>query len=294
MRYVALWSLMIGVLQCPVPTAAQEAPVPPAVEYAYELATRRVTLHEPVIVVLTIRNQGPDGVVANFGPDSRGHFVVRVRTPGGELTPRLTPLLNSGERLGAAPDELTSTGAVLIRSGTRHEELLVLHRWVDFSEPGRYQVTITLPVPLRIVSADVDRPPAEPLRWNLPSIDMSRGATFDVDVLPRDPERLAVVCDQLVSSIEHADDPRPVHVAAWTLAGVLDPVAVPYIQRALMSRRPGMLFPDSLVDQVLIPALREIGTTDAVAVLEELTASADDIRRRRAERALAALQRRNR
>ncbi len=59
---------------------AQEISVPAPVRYIYSLATRTLTLHEPLIVRLTIQNTSTDDLVADFGGDFRAHFGVTGRT----------------------------------------------------------------------------------------------------------------------------------------------------------------------------------------------------------------------
>jgi HEAT repeat protein len=70
---------------------------------------------------------------------------------------------------------------------------------------------------------------------------------------------LSQVCDRLTRQIERSSSVREAREAALALAGISEPLAVPYLERALVSGK--------YIETIAIDALGKIGDGSAVRVL---------------------------
>lgn len=86
---------------------------------------------------------------------------------------------------------------------------------------------------------------------------------LDFEITPADAERLSEVCGELVDEVrKNKDSYEKSSDAAKVLARVENPVAVPFLMKALEA--------NPMVDSIVIPAIERIGDKDAVRFLISL------------------------
>ena len=128
--------------------------------------------------------------------------------------------------------------------GERLRHQLLLDEWASLNTPGEYELDVRLLTP----------------------IEMSSGAKFISEpyrtrfkVMPRDEAQLKAACERLVQQIESTNVVEEMQGAASALAHVDDPIAVPYLERALRSGK--------YVEHQAIEGLERIGNEDAALIL---------------------------
>ncbi len=166
----------------------------------------------------------PDSSAAYTGPQ---YYRYRCSGQGGSWTTIFGPL------------------HVEVRPGDRLTRTLLLNERADFTEPGRYEVLITLPSPVTTrEGAELMKVPAHRERF---------------EVLPRNAAKLTEACESLLRQIASSPSAVVSEDAALALAHIQDAVAVPYMEKAL---RTGETPGTSLVD-----GLARMGTANAVRAL---------------------------
>jgi hypothetical protein len=173
--------------------------------------TPEVTLHEPVVLEYEVDNQSDTAVRMDAGWDRVGAFEIDVLRPDGThqvAHPHSPPVVTDGPASRGPAFQVPPHG--------RYMQRAVLDEWVDFSEEGRYTLVIRytgvmLPVP-----------------------DPSEGQRLQeirVVVRPRDASRLREKCEEWLPMVMGVGGAS--FDASNLLVNVHDPVAVPYIERAL-------------------------------------------------------------
>lgn len=182
----------------PADTLGQEAPPPRGhadhLRMQIEPHNLEVSLHEPVVLKLTLNNLGPDAAVVDLGVNDLGAFRLSVRAPDGQIR-ALPPLRGSG-----------TIGRITIATSASFSMPLILDEWISFAAPGSYGVEIRLP-------------------------EIARSETITITALPRDTGRLKGVCAELARSALEAPLQRDAYVFARALSFVVDDEAVPYLKK---------------------------------------------------------------
>lgn len=234
-----------------------------AVTVSFSLSSPTYTAHEPIVLNLTIRNNLTQPVELNLGENREGGFVFTVKRPDGVLIqPRTAEDWGGFTRLGkfsVSPEET-------------YTQQLLLNKWFEFSTPGRYEVTARLKRPIGIQAGGTTL-----TAW---------ASRFIVEVVPRDTGRLKQVCDEFLAQISKniAHYERAAN-AAVALSYVEDPIAVPYLEKAISA--------NPMVDNIMITGLARIGNKEAVRILFDILAGrgdADEGKKDRAVQARLALQ----
>lgn len=153
-----------------------------------------ISLHEPVVLKLTLNNLGPEAAVVDLGVNDLGAFRLNVRGPDGQIR-ALPPLRGSG-----------TMGRITIDASGTFSMPLMLNEWISFAAPGAYGVEIKLP-------------------------EIARSEAVAISVLPRDTGRLKRVCEELAKSALEAPLQRDAYVFARALTFVVDDEAVPYLKK---------------------------------------------------------------
>lgn len=190
-----------------------------ALAIEYRLLSTAVTLHEPILMRVTISNPLDTVARVNLGQDRKQAFELSIGKPDGKIVSSNLPLHEGASRLPV----------VEVASGDTYTEILVLNQWYPFPEVGTYTVKVRL---TRVLGSQED----------LPDDFGSWSALPPVDVIPRDPARLTAVCDQLKTKLETSKIYAELGEAAFELSYVDDPVAVPYLQDMALLKS-GMLAP---------------------------------------------------
>jgi hypothetical protein len=208
---------------------------PAGVTISYSLVTPVVVLQEPVFLEFVIDNRSAAAIKADLGKYRKLSFSFDVTFPDGATIRDLTLPLREG--IGAG-------GRISLSAGERYSQRLLLNEWVNFSEPGVYQVEATLTTPVEGQGGiHIPSPPFRAI----------------VNVLQRDEAVLTRVCQSLVDRIERSVSVEEARDAAAALSYVVDPIAVPYLSAALRS--------DKYVSQEAAAGLERIGDMSATQVL---------------------------
>jgi hypothetical protein len=208
---------------------------PAGVTISYSLVTPVVVLQEPVFLEFEIDNRSAASIKADLGKYRKLSFSFDVAFPDGTTIREITLPVREGIGEG---------GRVSLSAGQRYTQRLLLNEWVNFSEPGSYQVEARLTTPVEGEGGiTVPSPPFRAI----------------VNVLPRDEAVLTRVCQSLVDRIERSVSFEEARDAAAALSYVVDPIAVPYLSAALRS--------DKYVSQEAAAGLERIGDMSATQVL---------------------------
>jgi len=185
-----------------------------------------VAIHEPVFVRVQLVNPTSQVIDVDLGEDRVANFVVVVTTPQGKEIQCSTPH-GSG-----------SPGVVHLEPGEDiYAQMLVLNEWFKFDELGTYNVSIRLASPVRTRTGE------------LPTEAFSTSLT----ITAKDPRKLAAICEGLLERIKRADSYDGTTEAALALSYVEDPIAVPYLKKALK-------FP--MVTDIVTIGLKRINDSD--------------------------------
>jgi hypothetical protein len=191
-----------------------------------------------------LHNDSNDIVRTDLGPDRQRTFSISVVSPDGTRTPQVSLPPVSG---------LHRRGEIVISPGESYRQRLLLNKWVDFRGVGVHVIEVAMINP--IWAGTDERVRVEPFRTQL-------------GILPRNEVRLRETCDRLASEIENSTSVEVALEAAEALGHVRDNIAVPYLERALASRK--------YVEPQIIGALERIASRQAVDVLVALLEEAGE------------------
>jgi hypothetical protein len=202
----------------------------------------RATLHEPVIITVTIENRLQESVTIDLGADRKANYRFVLTGSTGTQT--------AGRPFFKGVDAVSASGRVTIHGGQRYVQDLLLNEWFDFEAPGLYTLQMRVNAPLRTESGVTLEPFA---------------VTTPVEILSRDEPALRATLDRLVNA---ASSPGP-HTdwmeAASALMSVSDPIAIPYIREVLKST--------TMADAIIIPKLAYVPGDAVKAMLNECAQS---------------------
>jgi hypothetical protein len=225
-------------------------------EVSYSFAEGRPTLHEPVVLRVVVKNTLARPVEIDLGADRKAGFLFAIKPPGG-TTIKLPPLVREG---------ISRSGRLTLEPGQTYNQELVLNEWYEFPAVGKYELSARLVASAKTPEGESLSEPAE-FRTTL-------------TVGPEDAERLRQVAAGLAEQITGAHSYEEAAEAALALGYVKDPVAVPYLEKALSAGH--------MVEPIVIAGLERIGGEDAIRALTAASASQDE---ETAELARAALDR---
>ncbi len=209
-----------------------------------------LTLHEPVIADVVLWNVTPDAVEIRTGQASEESYRVTITRPNGEL-------VTAGKPLWAqAPDTMTEVQMAKIGPAQSYSRPVLLNEWFPFDEVGRYDVSVALP-------------------------GVEGVAYFEVEVSPRDEDRLRSTCERLAADASQRGAANRLF-AARALGFVSDDLAIPYLARVASAATTG--------SGLAVEGLRRIGDLNAVSALALLTHQGDAETQRQSRSALAWLR----
>jgi hypothetical protein len=190
-----------------------------------------------VLIVFQVTNNSNEPFNLDLGQDRKGGFAFSLTKPDG-VKIQLPRLTHEGFALG---------GAFPLGPGESYIQSLILNEWYDFSSEGGYELEGHLVNPVVMNSG---------ARYN-------GGAGFraTLEIGPKDESALAKTCDALASQIEASKSYQQAAEATLALSYVKDPIVVPYLRRALLSK--------TLVEPLAIKGLEKIANEAAVRVLIE-------------------------
>lgn len=219
---------------------------PPKLEVAYSVPNTALSLHEPVLLDIAIKNNDPEAADFYLGQDKKEAFVFAITKPNGSRT-ELPPLFHMG---------LSEIGSVHLEPGARFTKELLLNEWSDFAEQGTYTVEVHLePAVIEVPAAAYL--PKELAQTTSSVLDGAR-YTFAIQIGPRDPVRLDRICRSLLRQVLSADSISEQSVAAKKLSIVDDPIAVTYLEQMLSHQR---------MEVLAVNGLERIGDVNAAKAL---------------------------
>jgi hypothetical protein len=206
-----------------------------------------ITLHEPVVLDIGLRNDLRDPVTADLGESCVSHLEFDLQKPDGSHAVA-HPRGLSDPRQGSG---LESVFHFDLEPGGTASCWVVLNQFLDFAVPGTYRLEIRFNGLVQTKGGS--------------AVNLTRAITRDIRVLRRDEAALLRVCAALVRESRDAlVDPRMRAVRA--LGYVDDPIAVPFLQEAAET---------DLVANVEIECLVRIGGPEARKALEALLLSSN-------------------
>lgn len=199
---------------------------------SFSLEKTTLTQHEPVIVDFHLLNLRFQRFEVDLG-EERKNITVKVVDPVGVERERPPLRPKNGP---------TTLGNVSLKKGEDYYWYIVLNEWFLFDRPGRYKIDLHLSAPITVDGR------AE----YFPSVSLF------VDILPPDEDHLKRVCGQLLQRIVTPKSAADSLAATMALSYVNNPVAVPFLEKALQqSGNPSRI----------ISALARFKSRDAVMVL---------------------------
>jgi hypothetical protein len=209
------------------------------IRISYSPVKQAFSLHEPILVKVSIENTSSSPVSVDLGANYYGGFHGEAVTPSGEAV-----------AIGSSvPAGLSASGVIAVPPAGTYSRLLLLNRWLEFTTPGTYSVRLELKG--RTGSQE------EPKQ-----VESTAGG-FAIDVLPPDPVRLDAVCADLEGQAVGSASFDAELQAAEALSYVEDPIAVPHLEHLLRA--------DGRIASVVINGLERIGGS---AALDALNANA--------------------
>jgi hypothetical protein len=204
---------------------------------SYSFQDHQITLHEPVIVMLKITNGSTQIIDVDLGQDRKGGFSFAVTGPDG-VEHQLPVVLREG---------FSISGRLSIQPSETFIENLLLNERYNFSVPGEYTIRGRLEKPIIGKNGQLSQ--------------QDTGFRETIRIAQRDELKLNGWCAALATKVESASSYQDAADAALILSYIKDPVAVPYLRRALFSHK--------LVEPIAITGLERIANEAAVQVLTE-------------------------
>jgi hypothetical protein len=177
------------------------------VDVSLALQSSSVTLHEPVVVNLSIHNDLAEEASIDLGYDREGNFEFSIVQPDGSTIrpPHL-----------ARRNGMSSLSQLQLQPGETYWHRLLLNKWYPFSKAGNYRVVLTL-------TTAVGKNSGVPTK-----AEFSQQLTLEVG--ERDEKRLESVCERLTRAAMQTNAETALD-AAKSLSYVEDVVAIPYLSR---------------------------------------------------------------
>jgi len=201
----------------------------------YSFPPHELSLHEPVVLTFTVKNESASSIQLDLGQDRKGEFLLTVKEANGK---RVT-LPRYGH------EGISIPGILTVDAGKQFSQELIINEWYAFKTPGKYELEIQFSKP--IVMKDTS------------SQITARGSHGEITIGPRNVPRLQSLCDHLSKQIESADSYERASNAALELSYVTDPVAVPYLERVLISGK--------MVEKAVVEGLERIADESAIRIL---------------------------
>jgi hypothetical protein len=183
------------------------------------------TQGEPILLRFKLDNKSAESRVVNLGYDREGAFQFKLVRPNGVSIKLPQMEIREGISL---PDE------VVIPAQESHSQQIILDNWYKFTEPGSYRLALEMP--------------------DSPCVRQE----LQFEITPEDLDRLKSVCKELMDAATNKIYASAAD-AAKALARVHNPIAVPFLTKALES--------NPMVSSIVIPALGGIGDKQAIRSL---------------------------
>jgi hypothetical protein len=218
------------------------------VDVSFSMASP-ITLHEPVAVHVTIKNQTADVLTFDLGLNQQTAFHIVVIAPDGRQG-ELPLGVNRG--MGSL---------ALLKPRGKYSKVLVLNEWYPFDVEGDYRIRITLELPIVALGPEMQLTKSFD-KWD----HQIEKAVLDLTILPRNEAVLKETCETLLRKVHEAEQNPERSAAANELSYIKDPVAIPYLGKLAGEREE---FP-------AIRGLQRIGTDEVWEAMIAVTKSEYD------------------
>src|ERR1043166_801588 len=121
---------------------------------SFTLVEPRITLHEPVLVELRVRNDLEEPITFDLGYNRTANLQFGIQRPDGQTA---TPVRHMEPGLGRLR-------RISLSPGKAYQQRVLLNEWFDFSSPGNYQIEAKLKIPVQLASGARLGPDAELLK----------------------------------------------------------------------------------------------------------------------------------
>jgi hypothetical protein len=233
----------------PAGGASQQAPpvdVGGLVAVSCTLAGAEVSLHEPVLLNFAVENNLSQPVKFDLGQNRKASFSFTITQPDGQRVE-----LPQYSIMG-----LSRHGAVRLKADQTYRQSLLLNEWFEFRSAGNYEIQVRLSKPIQTRDGR--------------AISTQTEFLLPLKVAARNPGRLEAVCAELAAQVAAADSYDKAAEATLALGHINDPVAVPYLEKALAAGK--------LVEQIAVAGLERNGSAEAVeALLSALNTQPDEV-----------------
>ena len=229
----------------------------PAEDVLVFVGPARVTLREPVIIDVTLRNEADEPLEIDLGLSDVTNYEFQLQAPDGTIR-RLRP---------EGRDGIQALGGWTVPARRMQAHWIVLSEWFAITQHGNYALGI------RFVGSATRRGRAA---------EISRSSLLEFEVLPSNDEALRQTCRRLAEGVRDPVVDRSQR-SVRALSTIIDPIAAPFLADA------AEFDPSPSVE---MRTLVRIGGPEAVAALERLTRNPDPVKARMAKGSLEILARR--
>lgn len=210
-------------------------PAVPGVDISYVLDEQLHNVHEPVVLTFKATNALPKAIVLDLGQNRENGFAFRLLRPDG----------STADSPSFTRNGISDIGTAILSSGESLSQTLILNDRFQFDVPGKYRIAGHLAQ--EITDEKGDKLGSDP------------GFEKELEIVPRDEYSLRKVCQELSDHLDRSNSYSDAALIARKLAVIDDPVAVPFLGKALHEGR--------LVEPIIISALVRIGNEQAAQVL---------------------------
>lgn len=190
---------------------------------------------EPVLVNFTIQNNSASAIKLDLGADRQEGFLFTLIFPDGKKL-QLPALVKEG---------VSRSGNITIESQQSYRQSLLFNQWFQFTYPGTYILETQVASPIKTEDGN--------------AISAEFTSNLVLNVLPKDPEHLKETSNLLIQRIIASNNYEDIIEDALKLSYINDPVAVPYLQKALTLNK--------MIDPIVMKGLERIGDKNSVQAL---------------------------
>jgi len=205
------------------------------VKISYSLADTQFSLHQPIILNFAVKNGLAQSVNLDLGQDRKEGFLFVVTLPNGKRI-QLPQLRKDG---------ISRIGTLSLEPQQTYTQRLLLNEWIEFTSSGKYEIEVRLANPIRTDDGKIV------------ASDSSFHTTLEIG--ERNPEHLKQISERLFQRIAESNTFEEASEAALALSYVKDPIAVPYLEKALASGK--------MVEPIIIAGLTRIADKNSVQAL---------------------------
>lgn len=172
----------------------------------------------PVLVRLTLRNVGDEGMAVDLGPHREAAFRFEALTPGGDTEP-------GNWKMRGGP---SAPGRVYLEPGDVYGQDLILARWLDLDRPGGYEITAGIKAEV-FQGVDTNSPFYED-GWKVGVFEDERRMTLEVE---EEPEQAAEACAALAEkALDRSGEVALPALEALTF--VSSPACIPVLKKVAL------------------------------------------------------------